>query len=454
MSYKPSADLVTLGSFFKPEDQIYPAPAASPAPLTTDGGIVSGQPSPTTGLRFISAADLTAFNYQGMWPAGAPAGIVTAAGAGCICNADTPRRYSFGTYSGEWQPGTIDLRFVTDSLRVIPIWYNYSGYSGTAYHDQHMMVSDRGVMKHLSDGSASNGLPRTNAGGTGLYRRELTYDERRPREHRAMFPGFAYFLGVWIDTLATIVKAPNRPLFMHDMDSWNEPLGASWDGTQAGLGFPTGTYMCLGMPQVASFITGCTHGTCAQGGTGEENANGTSGGNLIGYAGSLSSAMWTDSRVNDFLTKFGPQYPIKVDIGGWNDDTSLGTPYRTTYAARVQARYAKTIANSAVVGRDIKMINVGIQPVEYTDGSARDLSQLGQADAAALFPANVLGHVNLKGMWPDRSSSGARSIYCYSQGGIWIHMNLGGNYSVSSYIWSQIAQMKCSRSYIAAALSA
>jgi len=95
-------------------------------------------------------------------------------------------------------------RWATDSKRVIPVWYNYNGYSTINYTDQHMLVEDGDVMKHLSSGSTQDGLPRTSTSGLGIKRRELTYNQMRWRSHRMMLPGFCYFMGVYIDTLATI----------------------------------------------------------------------------------------------------------------------------------------------------------------------------------------------------------------------------------------------------------
>lgn len=446
---------VTLGSRFLKEKLAHPLPAAAPAPLITDGGIADGQPASTTGLKFIPWTNLDAFNYQGnfMAAAGTPVTANFSLNPGALGqNQSTPRRYAFGTFTGEPLGSTLDFRFMTDSTRVIPVWVNFTGYSGTAYTDMHMMVEHEGQMKHLSsNNTVIDGLPRTQSStGSGVKRRELLFSDRRMRRMRAIMPGLCYFAGVWIDTLATIRKTPNLDLYMHNGDSWNEPNNASFSDNPGG-GMPSGSYMCLGLPQYLSFETGAAHGSYAQGGTGEANANGTSN-TASTYAGTdgPGSSMWTDSRVNDIVAKFGPQFPIELDIGSKNDGNLLGTPYKTTYKARMQARITKLIARSVAAGREIKVISVGIQPADWTpgDGSPEDLSEQGQAEVPALFPGVVLGFVSIKNMWDAKSTSGQRSILCLAQGGLYLHLNVSGYISVAGHIAAGIAPLTISANYL------
>ena len=451
-----AAELVALGSRWRREKAWYPLPAASPAPLTTDAGIQVGAPSPTTGLKFVPWSQLGAFNFQGNYIIQGGTAIASSSGltASSICqNASTPRKYNFGTLNGDFQPSTMNVRFITDSTRVIPQWYYTSAMNGSAYNDMHMMVEHDGEMKHLSSSSSTaDGMPRTDSNSAGVKRRELTFLQRRPKQIRLILSGFCYFAGVWIDTLATITKAPNRDLFMHNMDSWNEPTGASWSDNPGG-GFPSGSYQCLGMPEYCSFETGQAHGTYAQGGTGEANDNGT-GNNATGYTGTSFSAAWSDSRVLDAVTKFGPQSAIQLDVGGWNDGNLLGTPYKDTYKARIQARLTKFFNAAASGGYDMREIMVGIQPCDWIpgDGGFRDLSEQGQAEMPAvinaLYPGKHLGYVPIKSMWDDRSTSGQRSILCLSQSGVYIHLNVSGNMSVAAHITSQMAQLKAPRAFL------
>lgn len=447
---------VALGSRFRRQKAIHPLPGASPAVLTSDGGLAAGGVSATTGLKFIPWSNLEAFNYQGMFMQAAVSQVTDAASqsAGALgINACTPRKFNYGTFSNEFLGGTIDFRFLTDSTRVIPQWFHWADYIGSNYQDCHVMVEHEGEMKHLSsNNTTADGLPRSATSGSGFKRRELQFLDRREKEIRVMLPGPSFLQGVWIDTKATIRKPPNKDLFMHNGDSWNEPMGASFSDNPGG-GFPSGSYMCLGMPQWLSFETGQAHGTYAQGGTGRWNG-GVSGSDSSTYTGTGNSSMWTDARVNDALTKFGPQFPIELAIGSWNDGDRPGTPYKANYKAREIARDTKLFSRSIAAGRDFKLIDIGIQPADWTpgDGGFRDLSEQGLAEVPAameaLYPGMHLGYGSIKNMWDNKGTGGQRSILCLSQSGIYIHLNVSGYQSVCGYLAAIIGSIKCPTNYL------
>lgn len=451
---------IPIGALGRAEWGIYPAPGGH---LTTDGGIVAGDPT-TTGLRFVTWDEFDRFNYQGMNPVEAPANILTQTGSVSVMgNRNTPRDHN-GT-TGQFINGCSDFRFITDSAVVIPAWYTSATHTASNNFDMHMLVSDGGEMKHLSNGSGNNGLPRTSSAGADFYHRRLDFDRRLTKEHRVILGGASYFEGVWIDEHATIKRAPNKPVvLMVNGDSWSDSAaaGSTWQ-SGAGFSWPSGSYQTLNMATMLSFHLGLPVGSTAQGGTGEEEENGTSGGTATDYAGNRSSAMWTDSRVNHQIDTFGPQYFVEVSIGSWNDGPggAMTTPYDDTYRDRMDARYDKMIARSINQGRagtDIKMITVSVQPVvnagEGSAVDAKDLQAQGQAEIPALFPNNCLGHVPIRfagEMWDDRSTTGPRSIYTLSDN---LHLAVQGFESVTAYIAAAIAPMTVPTSLIVKTMSA
>jgi hypothetical protein len=456
-----AATLVPLSTFFEGANAVYPAPGGH---LTTDAGIQDGIPSPTTGLRFVAwnATDSfgrRVFNYQGCNAVTGPSAVnATAAaaigGATTMSNACTPRNHGFGTLSADSINGTQNIRFDTDSLRVIPVWVNFNGYHGSSYHDMHMQVEGAdGKLQHLSNGAANNGLPRTATTGGGVKRRELTWADRRMKTHRTILSGYGYFMGVYIDTNATIRRTPNKPLLMGGIDSWWEPNGCAWSGSTAGgaWGASTGSYQCLGMPEAISFHTGLPVGTTGNGGCGWKAANGVTAGesptyNTVGTA----SCQASDVRMADLATKFSAQHAIHLLPGSWNDGTTLGTPYDTTYATRAALGFTKLIAYADALGHDIKFITGQIQPVDRVNADARDLSDTGLATIPALYPDNCLGIYNMRSMWPDTTyPSGARSIYCHAEPfSSYIHLWLLGFMSVGRYISDQIGRMAVPLDYV------
>jgi hypothetical protein len=456
---------IALNSQWRREKDIYPIVNATTGPLTADSGVVSGDLSTTTGLRFIpwTAVDQVTgqpvFNYQGMVPTNAPANIITAAGRTPMLNAFTPRWFNGST--GQYYNGVQSIRVGIASARVVFVWYTAQAQISATNVDMHVMVEHGGSNKHLSSSSSvADGLPTVGGGGSGTYRRDLTYVDSRYREHRLILGPNSYFLGVWIDTMSVIRRPKNRPqMFVHGVDSWQDPQTVVGNGT----GFTGRDYQCLPQAIVSSFHTGMCHGIDGQGGTGEYNANGTSGGDVATYSGNRSSAAWSDSRVNWRANWYSSQYPIFADIGGWNDGTSMTSPYQSTYLARVSARVQKTITACQNKGYDCRFVNVGIQGVQITGsvaaGAASDptymkyLASLGQLQLPSSFPGVVLGAVSLMDMWWwDTTSSGPRSIYCNSTDGI--HLLAIGDDAVANWYWERIGEFNIDTAFVAKTVAA
>lgn len=449
-----AAMLVPLGTLTQKHLGTHPAPGGH---LTTDAGIQDGIPAPTTGLRWVPWNELDddlrpIFNYQCQNPVTAPAAInATAAaaipGATAMANVTGSRKYGFGALSAEYINGTQNIRFDTDSLRVIPVWVNYNGYTGSSYHDMHMLVQGAdGTMQHLSDGVANNGLPRTASTGGGVKRRELTFSDRRMKKQRVILSGFGHFMGVYIDTNAEIRRTANKPGFMGGIDSWWEPNGASWNLTGGGSGYGGSSYQCIGLPEAISFHLGLPCGTHGEGGSGWKMANGVTAGEDPAYAtDGTTSCQASDVRMASLVAKFSGQYLIHYLPASWNDGSSLGTPYQTTYRTRMTVGLSKMIAYSALLGRDIRFITGTIQPVDRAVGDFRDLSDVGVAEIPAIYPNHCLGMTRLRSMWKDTTyPSGSRAIYCHSNpSSAYIHLwSYPGNTSVAGYLaehWSQLA---------------
>lgn len=442
-----------LSSMWRTELQKHPPVDATNGPITADTGILSGDVSATTGLRFIpwDATDVQTgqpiFNYQGMVPSHAPAGIQSNAGRDCLLNANTPRWFNGAT--GQYRNGNQSIRVGIASYRVIPVWYTGQGQISASKIDNHIMVSDLGVNKHLSSApTANDGLPNVITAGSGTYRREITNKRHEYKEYRFLLGPNCYFLGCWVDTISTLQRPKNRPqLFVHGVDSWQDPQTVI--GTT--LAWETGDYQCLPQPVVASFFSGMCHGVDAQGGTGEFDPNGTSGGDLDTYVGNRSSAAWSDSRVNWRRDWWSIYYPIWMDIGGWNDGTECPSPYQASYKARVAARIDKTISRIAAVGRDTRFVNVGIQSVEITSTSdAKYLMAQGQAEIPAMYPGVVLGHVPLmQSWWYDNSGTGATSPRnLYTNDSDRIHLTAVGDNVITSYYMEKVGQMSVDQAFL------
>lgn len=438
---------VVLGSSWQSMDEIWPAVDVTNGPLTADSGIVAGLPS-TAGLKFIPANQLGAFNYQAMYmiAASAARNAATVGGTRGMYNAPTPRIFGFGTLGSELVGGNMDIGFVADSVKVIPVWSIFNAYDSVTYHDMHMCASHRGGrMKQL------NKLPVTSNGGGGVFHRVLQFNEAWQQEYRLFLPGRATFLGVYVDTLASIRASANKQLFLHNGDSWNEPLDATFKSERANQGYRLGSYMCLGISERLSIISGQRWATIAQGGTGPFN-DGQGNPGSLSATGTGSTVCWSDSRTNDFVSKFAPRNSIVVDVGGWNAGNLGGTSYKDTFKARLVAGYTKVLA----LKPDLKFINVGIQPVDISAGDARDLSMQAQAEIPAAFPNNCLGHISLKEMWTDTSKAGPRSVNCIPENmfgvDLYIHHTVGGKDNYAGWVLPRIAQMTCDANYVNAML--
>jgi hypothetical protein len=441
-----------LAEDWVPEMARYPVVDAGNGPLTGDGGIEAGDlpVGEQTGMRFIpfdavdSVTGQPIFNYQGMVPALAPANIQTAAGRTCLLNAFTPRWYN-GT-TGQYYNGHQSIRVGIASSKVVPVWYCGQGQISATKLDMHVQVEHQGQNKHLSsNGTTVDGLPRTLSAGSGTYRRELSYVDHRYREHRFMLGPNGYFLGCWIDTLSVIQRPKNRSqLHILGTDSWNDPQ--SWFSSP-GYAWPGGDWQCLPPCVVASFRTGVAWGTDAQGGTGEFNANGTSGGGDEDYNGNRSSAAWSDSRVNWRADYYSKQGAIFDDMGGWNDGGALTVPYQANYKTRTAARIQKTIDACDANGREARFVNVGIQPVDISGPTAAKwLAALGQAEVPGLFPGVVIGHVPLMAMWGDTTSSGPRDLYCNESDGI--HLVAVGDDAVMGFTLDTMGRFSIDQDYL------
>lgn len=453
----------TLEQDWVPELDRFPIVDAVNGPLLADSLIQTGDlPTSSTapalntaGMRFIPWNGVDQFgqpwfNYQGMVPSASPSNITTSAGRACLLNAFTPRW--FNGNSEQYYNGVQSIRIGIAATHVVPVWYTSQGQINGTNVDMHVMVEHGGKNKHLS--SANNvvdGLPTVGGGGANTYRRELTYVDHRYREHRFILGPNSYFLGVWVDVISNIQRPKNRQqLFVTGVDSWNDPQtvignGSGWTGRD---------YQCLPQCIVASFRTGMCWGTDAQGGTGELNANGTSGGTVSTYTGNRSSMAGSDSRVNWRANWWSGQYPIFTDVGGWNDGTAiggLGTPYRDNYRAVIAARITKTQAACIAAGHDARFVQVGIQPVDITStNDVKYLAALGQTDIPALFPGVVLGHVPLMPMWWQDTaydSSGPRFLYCNTTDNI--HLLAVGDDAVTGYYCDGIGKFQIDTAYLA-----
>lgn len=441
--------LIPISTLTNPELGIHPNTGL------TDSALASGHPDNSAGnLRFVGWSDLIAnkwINLQGNNPRPSPDNITSSAGETLMGNRCTPRDAS--GVVGRYINGITNIRFETDAAVVIPEWYQSTSQVVTNNHDMHMMVSDGGEMKHLSSGASLDGLPRTSTFGTGFLYRTLTWSQRKMRRYRVMIGGGGYFRGLWIDAKAVIKATPNYPLvFGINGDSWSDDaaLGGDYSASQSGT-YPTGCYQTMLMSSWLSFHLGVPVFSTAQGGTGEDNDNATTGGNVTDYNGNRSSAMWTDSRVNHVNDNYGPQYYIEVSIGSWNDGSSLPNP--GDYQTRMVARYDKQAARSGVNGRlstDFKTISVSIQPVvNVGDGSTlKDAQSLEQRNVPGLRPNNSLGHIEFRfanQMWVDRSSTGSRTPYTLSDN---LHLNVSGLDTTAGYIANEMGNMLIPADYV------
>lgn len=430
---------VTLGNSWSPMTEIWPAADAVNGPLVSDSAITAGTPA-TTGLKFIPASQLGAFNYQSMNMIAASSAR-NPSGTPALFNAPTPRVYGFGTLGAELIGGNMDIGFVTDSTVVIPLWGIFNAYDSVVNHDMHWCAGPSGQLKRMTS------LPKTSTGGGGVFHRKAVWKEGWTQEHRLFIPGRGYFFGVYIDTMASIRASANTQFYLLNGDSWNEPLDATFKNERAHQGYRLGSYMTLGISEQLSILSGQRFATIGQGGTGPFN-EGTGVAGELSYAGTGSSVCWSVSRTNDFIAKYGGRDPIIIDMGGWNAGPLGGTPYKDTFKARLVAGYNQVLA----LKPDLKFIVAGIQPVDIVDGDARDLSMQAQAEIPAAFPNNCLGYISLKEMWTDKSTAGPRSVNCVPENvfgvNLYIHHTIGGKDNLAGWVLPRLAQMQCDASYV------
>ncbi|MDZ7883417.1 MAG: hypothetical protein U5N53_11130 [Mycobacterium sp.] len=160
-------------------------------------------------------------------------------------------------------------------------------------------------------------------------------------------------------------------------------------------------------------------------------------------------------RMEDFAAKFGDRYPLLATVGGWNDGTLVTGDVRANYAARVTSGINRAVAAfETATGRDdLQMLFAGIQPVSITPGDVRDVSNLGIMDAcASADPDNVIGFINLMGMWPNTTMSGQRGNNVNASDTI--HLHAKGAEMVANWMLADIKNMSIPADYYEGMLSA
>lgn len=414
---------VSLGSLMKPMKDVWPAVDATNGPLVGDTGIAAGAPT-TSGLTLFPWSS-GVFNTQSQNWVATPTGTgQNTSGYSACVNASTPRVWTYGYMTGSPQESNIDFSFVTDATTITIFFFQYAGYSGSAHKDMQIYAEYNGNMRKLTR------MPAVNSSGDGLFYRTITMKEARELEYRVMLPMDCWLIGVYINTTATIRKAPNKPFIITNGDSWNEPSGNVL-ASPVGGAYPTGTYRNVGMSQMIAEATGFAVALCAQGGTGEYNCNDSTSRDQTYVSANNTSVFHGQNRINDMNTKFFARNPIVWTIGGWNDGTLPPSPYRTSYRDRVLAGIDRMVAAKS----DIQLLYSSIQPVSITPGDVRDLSALGQADACAQRPNNVIGFINQMPMWPDTTMSGQRGANVNSTDTIHLHAkgaDLVANWNVAA----------------------
>ncbi len=434
---------IALGSLMRPMKGVWPAPDNTNGPLTGDTGIASGTPT-TTGMT-LYGWDSGAFNTQSQHWVVTPTGTGqnTSGYSACI-NASTPRFYTYGYMQNQPQESNIDFSFVTDSTKVTIMYYRNNSYQNFNYpnhQDMQVYAEYQGEMRKL------NQLPITYSGGSGIYYRTLTMLEARTLEYRVMLPMDCWLIGVYINTTASIRKAPNKPFIITNGDSWNEPSGNAIKDPVGGA-YPTGTYRVAGLSQMIAEATGFAVALCAQGGSGEFNVNDGVSHDQTYVSSTGMSTFHGQSRIDDMSAKFFARSPIVWTIGGWNDDTLAGVPYRTNYRDRVVAGIDRMVAAKS----DIQLMYSSVQPVSITPGDAHELGALGQADACALRPNNVIGFINQMPMWPNTTMSGQRGANVNSTDTI--HLHIKGSEMVANWNLAEAAKFTIPLDYYNAMLAA
>jgi hypothetical protein len=383
---------VALGDLYRPMLGVWPAVDATNGPLTADAGITGTAPS-TTGLTYYSwGAGL--FNTQSQNWVAVPSSNGPANNTEACANVTTPRG-NYGS-TGIGFACHIDFSFVADTATLILVYrQSTTAMPGvtTSYHENRIFADHEGQMKQLRGAPASwpNG-----SGGNQVFYRVVTFKQALRREFRVWLSSNCWLMGVYIDTAASMTKAPNRPVLMGSFgDSWGEgdgnvfqPFGGN--GSAAGVTWPSGCSLldsntALQYAMATGFAVIIGH----QGGTGWVVANGS------GLTQSSTADGFTpfcsQGQVNFFWNTFGARSPMAGVFGGWNDGTSpVSAPITTNYQAQVASGLGRLIVKDSTM----PILVEGIQCKTISPGDGRDQSNTGIKQACAALPANVIGFVD------------------------------------------------------------
>lgn len=437
----PNAGTLPLGSLFRPMKDVWPAVDAANGPLTANAAPVLGMPTLTG--KTLYGWNSGVFNTQSQNWVAVPTGAgQNTSGQSACCNASTPRIWTYGNMTNSPIESVIDFGIVTDATSIDIIYVLNAQYVGTNYHDSQVYAEYNGHMRKL------DALPQTSSVGNGLMYRTVSFKQGQEREIRIVLPAQAWFVGVAINSAATVRKAPNKLLLAINGDSWNE-AGGMVLAAPIGGGWPTGTYRVGGLPQMIAEATGAAVIMFAQGGTGEYNANdGVShDANFVDAAN--ASVFHSVSRINDFWTKFGARSPIIWTVGGWNDGTLAGVPYQSNYQTRVLQGIDRWIAKRA----DIKLIYSGIQPVDIVGGDARSLAIAGQAAACAARPNNVIGFIDQSAMWTTQANTAGTQRNANVNQADTIHLHVKGADMVANWHLADVRKFVIPQAYHLAQLA-
>lgn len=403
---------VTRASLYRNMRGVWPAADVTNGPLTVDSGITSTSPS-TSGMRFVQW-DSGKFNTQSQNLVAVPSSNGPASGA--ACQNTTTDRGNFGS-SGIGTPCHTDVSFVTDSAKIIPVyWQNPTGSAGvnTSYHEVQIFAEIEGQMKGIRR------MPAAWPGGAAsnqTFWRPVSFLEAKSREITVMLSANCWLMGVWIDSTANIMKAPNRPLLdaFHG-NSWGEPNGNVFsffggNGAVVGVGFNQASLLYSCVPIQNRLTSGAAAILCNQGGTQWVNANG-SGISRDDATTKGFTSTWSQNQVNFLWSTFGSRYPTAIAIGNYNDGDNpvagTGTTLRNNYRDVVLYAIDKLVTRFTTGGPALAKIPIilgGGEPKLAVAGANRDLTNLGILDAGALRPNNVIGTFNFFLDWPTSTTT-------------------------------------------------
>ena len=435
---------VPLSRFFKPIRRTYPVKDATNGPWTVDSGLTNAVPA-TTGRDFYAWNSGVFADQSQNWVATPQGANMNNSGFSAAMNAPTCRQYGYG-YMGNTTPlpSTLDIGFVTDATEVTVHYYFYNVYTATNqnYHDMKWYADHQGEL-HKHDP-----IPVSANTAGGNWYRTMTYKESISREHRILLGPSCFIIGIYVNTGAVVSKPASKLLLATNGDSWNEPNGAilaSLNGDYSAKG----THSVSGLSQQIIEQTGAALITMAHGGTGEFNCIDGAAHDANFVDGGKNTVFHGETRLSDFITKFGAKNPIVFTIGGWNDGDLGGAPYAANYQARVTAGINRWISKKS----DIKLIYAGIQPVALTEGDNRNQTMLGQLAAYAAAPAaNMVGYFSLKPMWLN-TATGTTQRGLNTNGSDNIHLTDKGADSVANWMIQKVATMLVPANYINTMLS-